>query len=161
MAPRPKNQKLAAIDGSAKKHPERVREIIPVDDDCPPKPSIIEGDKMSSDLWDDTVKKLQSMGLICTQDAHLLTAYVLNYRQLLLCAKDLQDNGDTSITRDGGQKASGSATNYQRYAQLHVKLMSELGLTPSARASLAKPVDRSQDSDDEVADLLARLGSGP
>ena len=157
MPRRPKNQKISAADGTFKKHPDREKEIIPVDSERPSPPLIVREDPICLAIWDETVDCVESMGLICTQDRDLLTAYVLNYRQLLICVKDIQDNGDTAITRDGGIRASGAATNYARYYQLHLKMMSELGLTPAARASLAPPKQRGEDDDSAVADLLKRL----
>lgn len=159
MPAKTKNQKIAEIDGSWRKHPERKREVIPVDSNRPEPPQIVKDDDLALALWVETCDTVESMGLLCTQDKALLTAYVLNYRQYLASVKQLHKEGDTSVTRDGGIRASGGATNYQRYAQLHIKLMAELGLTPSARASLAAPASRSEDEDNPVGVLLKRLGA--
>ena len=157
--PRPrKNQSTADIDGTNKKRPSRAREVIPVDDSRPLKPVIIEKDKIASAIWDETVDILESMGLLCSQDVAILTAYCMNYRQLIKSVEYIQKNGDLDLTRHGSVAANGASANYQRYQTFHIKLMTQLGLTPAGRSALAKPIDPADKNDKSVGELLKRLG---
>ena len=137
---KPKRQELATRDGSWNAHPEREKEVVPTTCERPSAPLLVQADELTLALWDETCDILQSMRLLVAEDKPLIEAYVLNYA----------DNGNL--------KASGSATNYARYIQAHQKLLSELGLTPSSRARLASPVDRSASESNPVGDLLKKLG---
>ncbi len=139
-------------------HPERAREVVPTTSERPSAPLLVQADELALALWAETCDMLQSMRMICKEDKPLLEAYVLNYVLFLRCVQDIHKNGDTYVADNGNLKASGSATNYARYIQSHHKLLAELGLTPSSRARLASPVDRSSSEDNPVGDLLRKLG---
>jgi P27 family predicted phage terminase small subunit len=155
---KPKRQELATRDGSWNTHPEREKEVVPTTCERPSPPLLVQADELTLALWDETCDILQSMRLLVAEDKPLIEAYVLNYALFLRCVQDIQKNGDTYVADNGNLKASGSATNYARYIQAHQKLLSELGLTPSSRARLASPVDRSASESNPVGDLLKKLG---
>ena len=157
---KPKRQELRAVDGTDRANPERAKEIVPVRDDRPEPTAIVKSNDLTLALWHETCDTLQNMKFLCLEDAPLIEAYVLNYTLLLGCIQSMFKDGDTSITRDGGSKASGAATNYGRYSATHIKLLQELGLTPVARQRLAPPQSRSKEEDNPVGNLLKKLGGG-
>lgn len=157
---KPKRQELAQIDGTHKDNPARRKAIVPVRDKRPEPSLLVQADELSLSLWHETCDTLDFMGFLKYEDGPIIEAYILNYGLLLRCIQDLHKNGDTTVTRDGGTKASGAATNYGRYIQTHTKLLSELGLTPSARTRLAPPESRSKDEQNPVGDLLKKLAGG-
>lgn len=157
---KPKRQELRAVDGSDRANPERAKEIVPVRDDRPSPTAIVRANPLALALWEETCDTLQNMKFLCLEDAPVLEAYVLNYTLLLNCIQSMFKEGDTSTTRDGGTKASGSATNYGRYSATHIRLLTELGLTPVARQRLAPPQSRNKDESNPVGDLLKKLSGG-
>lgn len=157
---KPLRQELKQVDGSSRVRPDRAKELVATRDETPEPSLIIQADELSLALWHETIDLLQNMKFLCLEDKPLIESYVLNYTLLLKCVQDMQQNGDTSITRDGGSKASGAATNYGRYASTHIKLLQELGLTPSARSRLAPPQTRNKDEDNPVGALLKKLSGG-
>ena len=155
-----RRQEVSVRNGSWNGKPHRKREIVPVRDGRPDAPLLVSGDELAMALWDETCDLLQGMRFLCLEDKPILEAYVLNYALLLRCIQDIQKNGDTYTNKDGGVKASGNATNYARFIQTHKRLLGELGLTPSSRASLAAPSNRKPGDDSKVGSLLEKLGGG-
>ena len=156
---KPKRQELKEVDGSWSTHPGREREIVPVRDGIPEPSILVQSDELSLELWNETCELLQSMRFICKEDKPLIEAYCVNYSLYLRCTQNIIKEGDIYVSSDGNVKSNGYATNVARYAALHLKYMSELGLTPSARARLASPKDRSAEEDNPVGDLLKKLGA--
>ena len=160
MAPKPKRQEIAAVDGTHKNNPNRKKAIVPTRSERPDPSLLIQGDELALAIWHETCDQLSFMGFLTLEDKPILESYTLNYALLLRCIQSLVKDGDTDVTREGGTRASGHATNYQRYMQTHIKLLSELGLTPSARVKLAPPESRSSQEDNPVGDLLKKLAGG-
>lgn len=160
MPPKHKRQEIAAVDGTHKNNPNRKKAIVPTRSERPDPTLIIQGDELSLALWHETCDQLSFMGFLTLEDKPIIESYVLNYSLLLRCTQELMKAGDTDTTREGGTRASGNATNYQRYMQTHIKLLNELGLTPSARVKLAPPESRSKDENNPVGDLLKKLAGG-
>ena len=155
-----KRQELAAVDGTHKANAGRRKAIVPTTDKRPEPTLLVQSDELALALWHETCNTLDFMGFLKHEDGPIIEAYVLNYGLLLRCIQEIHKSGDTSITRDGGSKASGAATNYGRYIQTHIKLLSELGLTPSARTRLAPPESRSGNEQNPVGDLIKKLAGG-
>ena len=134
--------------------------MVPTTSERPETPLLVQSDELTLALWEETCDTLGSMGMLVKEDKPLIEAYVMNYALFLRCVQDIQKNGDTYVADNGNLKASGTATNYARYIQVHQKLLSELGLTPSSRARLASPKSRTASERSPVGDLLKKLGSG-
>ena len=152
-------QEAAIANGVNRLNPERHREIVPVTDERPQPPLLVQADELCVALWNETCDVLQSMRFLVAEDKQILESYVLNYRELLVCAEELRNGGQTSPTQNG-TKPSGASQNWGRLMSLHIKLLNELGLTPSARARLAPPKNRSSQEDNSVGNLLKKLGNG-
>ncbi len=158
--PKPKRQEIKKNNGSDRVNPSRAKELVPVTDKRPEGPILIQSDELSLSLWNETCDVLQSMRFLCAEDKQVIEGYVLNYRELLLCAEEMHKYGNTSNSGDGGTRPSGASVNWTRLMGLHLKLLQELGLTPASRARLAAPASRSKDEKNDVGKLLKKLSNG-
>lgn len=158
--PKPKRQEITKHNGSETNRPSRAKELVPVTDKRPEPPIIVQGDELTLALWNETCDALQGMRFLCAEDKQLIESYVLNYRELILCAEEMHKCGNISATNDGGTRPSGASVNWARLMGLHLKLLQELGLTPSARARLAAPASRSKSEKTDVGNLLKKLSGG-
>ncbi len=155
--PKPKQVKLreqeGAFRGGKTRKPAELPSVL-----GRPSPSIlVQSDELSLAIYNETCDILQVMGILSEQDGIMLEAFALNYRELALCIKDMQANGIEAETQRGNGKSSVHTTNYHKFMATHLKLMSELGLTPSARLRLVPP-ERNADSGSPVDALLKKLG---
>jgi len=155
--PKPKQVKLreqeGAYRGGKSKKPDELPTVL-----GRPSPSIlVQSDDLSLAIYNETCDILQTMGVLTQQDGIMIEAFALNYRELALCIKDMQKNGIEAETQRGNGKSSVHTTNYHRFMATHLKLIGELGLTPSARLRMMPP-ERKGDSASPVDALLKKLG---
>ena len=155
--PRPKQVKLrekeGAFRGGKTKKPDELPTVL-----GRPTPSIlVQADELSLAIYNETCDTLQTLGILTEQDGIMIESFALNYRELALCIKDMQQNGIEAETQRGNGKSSVHTTNYHKFMATHLKLMGELGLTPSARLRMVPP-ERKADSGSPVDDLLKKLG---
>ena len=155
--PKPKQVKLreqeGAFRGGKAKAPVELPTVI-----GRPSPSIlVQSDDLSLAIYQETCDVLQTLGILTQQDGIMIEAFALNYRELALCIKDMQKNGIEAETQRGNGKSSVHTTNYHKFMGTHLKLMGELGLTPSARLRMVPP-ERKADSGSPVDALLKKLG---
>ena len=155
--PKPKQVKLreqeGAYRGGKTSKPDELPTVL-----GRPSPSIlVQSDDLSLAIYQETCDILQTMGVLTEQDGIMLEAFALNYRELALCIKDMQKNGIEAETQRGNGKSSVHTTNYHRFMATHLKLIGELGLTPSARMRMIPP-ERKADSASPVDILLKKLG---
>ena len=80
-------QETAVAEGMDRLHPERQREIVPVTDDRPEPPLLVQADELCVALWNETCDVLQSMRFLVAEDKQVLESYVLNYRELLVAPR--------------------------------------------------------------------------
>ncbi len=156
--PKPKSIELREIEGAyragGKTKPEGV---LPVVLGRPLASIIVQSDELAMSIFDEACDSLQSMGILCVEDSFLLNAYALNYRELVLCYQAMHKEGIEAETQRGGGKSSVYTSNSHKFLASHLRMMSELGLTPSARARMASP-ERKEDSNNPVDNLLKKLG---
>lgn len=155
--PKPKQVKLreqeGAFRGGKTKKPSELPTVL-----GRPTPSIlVQGDELSLAIYNETCDILQALGILTEQDGILIESFALNYRELALCIKDMQKNGIEAETQRGNGKSSVHTTNYHKFMATHLKLIGELGLTPSARLRMVPP-ERNPGSGSPVDDLLKKLG---
>ncbi len=155
--PKPKQVKLreqeGAFRGGKTRKPAELPSVL-----GRPSPSIlVQADELSLAIYNETCDILQTLGILTEQDGILLEAFALNYRELALCIKDMQANGIESETQRGSGKSTVHTTNYHKFMATHLKLVGELGLTPSARLRMIPP-ERKGDGSSPVDDLLKKLG---
>jgi phage terminase small subunit len=126
--PKPKQVKLreqeGAFRGGKTQKPAELPTVL-----GRPSPSIlVQADDLSLAIYNETCDILQTLGILTEQDGVLLEAFALNYRELALCVKDMQQNGIEAETQRGNGKSSVHTTNYHKFLAVHLKMIGELGL---------------------------------
>jgi P27 family predicted phage terminase small subunit len=117
-------------------------------------------DQDAREIFEGTKKRLKGLQLLDSADAELLAIYsdaVAKYRTISKLLDHAKDAG--SMTTDEDAKDAGSMTtdedvkNCQSWARLVAAYAEKLGLTPTARARLAKRKAEKQ-APDELEELL-------
>ncbi len=158
---RPKsNPQLLEASGAYEKNPSRrpdaataIKAIV-----GRPAPSIlIQADELTLSIFNETCDVLDSMSILNTSDRFLIEAYCLNSRELFYLSKLIQDNGHGQLKDDGTRVTCPNVVSWHKCMGTHVKLMSELGLTPQARMRMVAPEAQNAGAD-KVTDLMSKLG---
>ncbi len=158
---RPKsNPKLLEASGAYVKNPDRrpdestaIKAIV-----GRPEPSIlVQADELTLSIFNETCDILDSMSILNTSDRFLIEAYCLNSRELFYLTKQIQDNGHGQLKDDGTRVTCPNVVSWHKCMGTHVKLMSELGLTPQARMRMVAP-EAKNNSTDKVTSLMDKLG---
>ena len=125
---------VAEANGSYRKNPaRRPTHTISGSDGIPVKPDFIELDETASAVWDETVGVLRECNILSETDTHLLTSYVSCYSEWKKAYLHVAKNGHEN--EDG--KTSAQSMTFHKLADRHLKLLGELGLSPSSRARLS------------------------
>jgi len=125
---------VAEANGSYKKNPSRKpANIIHASAGVPVKPDFIELDETASAVWDETVSVLKECKILSETDTHLLTSYVSCYAEWKKAYLHVAKHGHEN--EDG--KTSAQSMTFHKLADRHLKLLGELGLSPSSRARLS------------------------
>jgi P27 family predicted phage terminase small subunit len=139
---KPLATKVAEANGSYRKNPSRKpANIINAAAGIPVKPDFVELDETASAVWDETVGVLKDCGILSETDTHLLTSYVSCYAEWLKAYLHVSKHGHES---DG--KTSPQSMTFHKLADRHLKLLGELGLSPSSRARLSVATSKDQET---------------
>ena len=152
---KPLATEVAEANGSYRKNPaRRPTKIIKGSDGIPIKPDFVESDEVASAIWDETVDVLKDCGILSQTDTHLLTNYVVTYSEWRKAFVHVSKYGHEN--EDG--KTSTQSMTFHKLADRHLKLLGELGLSPSSRArlSVAKS-DAGQEEKESLASVLRQL----
>ena len=136
--------------GAFKANPER-RPANPIkgDDRDPIAPSFIQTDDRAMSVWSETCDVLRAANILTRTDTHLLATYCSTYSEWSKLHTIIQKEGHS--TPDG--KTSPESVAYFKLSAQHLKLVSELGLSPSSRARLS--VAKSEGSKSEATSLAS------
>lgn len=155
--PLPTATKEAA--GSFNVHPGRRNAAEPkAKRGYPVKPEHIDADDVASGQWDELCKTLDELGILTTADKSLLALYCQTYSEWMKLQLHVQANGCVLFNDKGNASQSPEAIQVHRYADRLLKMMSELGLTPSARSRVKVP--EKSEEDDPFGELMTRMGRG-
>ena len=124
--------------GSYINHPERRTPDEPAPTSgAPDKPEVVKQDKFASVFWDQTCKLLDDMGVLTHADLQVLQLYCENESLLEQCRTQLE------VMDWQGSKRSPGLMQWNACIDRKMKLMAELGLTPSSRTKLrvVKPAE--------------------
>ena len=139
---KPLATEVAEANGSYRKNPaRRPKHTITGSDGIPVKPDFVELDETASAVWDETVSVLKDCNILSETDSHLLTNYVVTYSEWKKAAIHVSKHGHEN--EDG--KTSTQSVTFHKLADRHMKLMSELGLSPSSRARLSVATSKDQE----------------
>ena len=125
---------VAEANGSYKKNPNRkppnpIKGSVGI----PVKPDFIELDETASAVWDETVGVLKQCNILTETDTHLLISYVSCYSEWRKAYLHVAKHGHEN--EDG--KTSAQSMTFHKLADRHLKILGELGLSPSSRARLS------------------------
>ena len=130
---KPQSTAVQERNGALKKNPQRRNENEPpVKRGMPNVPATVKSDKFAHAQWKVVCQLLDEMGILSTSDVFLIELFCITYSEMVAMLKDRKKRG-TVI--DG--KRNANSTDYHKHQDRLVKLMAEMGLTPSARTRLS------------------------
>lgn len=110
-------------------------------------------DTPAKKIFKDTVKELQSIGLLANVDTYNLAIMSNSMQKYIECTQRLHsdDMVITSINKSGNEyQSENPLINIQKkYAETVIKLSTEFGLTPSARLKIIQSNTQDQDEEEE------------
>ena len=131
---KPRAIEVQEASGAFEKNPDRrPKKTISSDSRSPTAPSFIESDETAFKVWNETVDVLRDCGILSKTDTHLLATYCSTYSEWTKCHTYIQTNGH----EDSNGKTSPQSVAYFKLSAQHMKLIGELGLSPSSRARLS------------------------
>lgn len=122
----------------------------------PVAPSYIRDDKVASAVWDETVDVLKDCGILSKTDTHLLVSYCSTYSEWVKCYTHVSENGH----KDDNGKTSPESMTFHKLADRHLKLLSELGLSPSSRARLSVAKSEAEEDEENSLKNIMRMMKG-
>lgn len=140
--------------GAHKNHPERRNKAEPqTEKGIPPIPESIAADAIASRCWQSVCKTLNDMGILTIADASVMELYCVTYSQWRWLSEVVKDGNCSTLNANGGVVTLPEANQVHKYSATLLRLMAELGLTPSSRSRIhAEP----QVEDDPFTDFLKR-----
>lgn len=149
---KPKPSHLKVLNGSAKKHPDRVNKHEPkAPSGRPPMPRYF--DSVAKVKWKELCDLLDEMGVLSSADRTVLEMCCTAYSEYRKLHATIDNHG--RVGDDG--KAHSLTSSLHKYRAEVVRHMSELGLTPSSRSRVRTDTVGHKDP---MADLRERLGFG-
>ena len=144
---------LKDASGAHDKNPQRRNASEPaLAKGIPPIPESIAEDAIASKCWVSVCGTLHEMGILTLADASVMELYCVTYSQWRWLSEVVKD-GNCSIATEKGVTTLPEANQVHKYAATLIRLMAELGLTPSSRSRIhAAP----KEEDDPFTDFLKR-----
>jgi P27 family predicted phage terminase small subunit len=156
---KPKATAEKEASGAYRKNPQRRNKTEPKPvRGRPVKPEHVESCEVASAQWDELCSTLDAMNILTVADKSLLALYCQTYSEWSKLQHHVRENGCTIFNDKGNASQSAEAIQVHRYADRLLKMMSELGLTPSSRSRIKTP-EQTED-EDPMAELLSRIGRG-
>lgn len=144
--------------GSYRKDPQRRNKNEPkARRGYPKKPNLIAACKVASAQWDETCKTLDELGILTIADRSMLWLYCQTYAEYLKLQQHVREHGCSQTNDKGNVSQTPEAVQVHRYADRLIKLMAEMGLTPSSRSRLV--VKQAEEEDNPIEILLQRMGA--
>ena len=156
------NPKLAESIGSFVANPHRRPDpelIVPTREGRPDPTPVIAEDPRTLEIWDRICGTLEGMEILEVEGQTLLESFCLNYSIMIQAVECIRKEGITVDASRGGVRTNPACTLFTSSVATHKSLLSEFGLTPSSRASMAVPKSV-QSADEPIAILMKRLGGG-
>lgn len=115
----------------------------------PKKPDTVKKDPISDAFWDRACATLDDMNVLTTADTDVLESYALNEAQLRKAYE--------RMNAEEWKNRSPAMVHWNKCMDRRLKLMAELGLTPSSRTRLTAAPKKKESS---VEDFIESLGAG-
>jgi len=150
MGRKHKPRELAELEGAIKKNPQRYRDPVPTaSSNEPQRPEHLTTEAGSE--WDRMEQVMRSAGLWSASYQVTIELYCetyANYRKSLT----LVEKTGLALVRGKEIKRNPFSVELHKYKEETLKLLAELGLTPSSRSRITL-----QDRDNEADDFLKLL----
>ena len=147
-SPRPKPTVLKIIEGNPGKRPLNKKEPKP-QVSLTPCPAYLKKDKIAYSEWNRISGELYKLGLLTNVDRAALELYCSQYAVYRRALRDIEQKGLITTNIRKGDKAN-PATQIAREAAKMIKAIAvEFGLTPSSRARISLPNEKSSDAEFE------------
>lgn len=145
--------------GAFEKDPQRRNDSEPIAKrGFPDVPVSIAGDELAVECWNRICGTLDDMGILTVSDFSVLEVYCQTYSQWRFLNDYVKNGNVREVSSKGDARTSPEAVQVHKYADRLVKLMAELGLTPSSRSRIHAP---GKEEEDPFAEFLKkRMGRG-
>lgn len=154
---KPKATAVKEAEGSFTRHPERRNHLEPVVKVERPEPSEnIKSDPASLAAFNHVVDCLVEMRVAASVDRDLIEAYAAVYVELWENVLAMRQEGQVVDGARGGMVRNPRAVIVGTLRNQQVKMLAEMGLTPSSRSRLKAAPD---DSEDIFAQLMKKRES--
>lgn len=100
---------------------------------APEMPQCVKDEALASAVWNHVTDVLKDAGILSRTDTHLLTHYTITYSMWLKVQEHVMRHGHA----DENGKTSPESVAFFKLSSQHLKLLGELGLSPSSRARLS------------------------
>lgn len=145
---KPRALEVQEASGAFLKNPNRRPTVkVKGSEGDPVAPDFIKSDDSAMAIWLEVVEVLRAANILSRTDTHLLATYCSTYSQWAVLHTFIQKEGHSTV--DG--KTSPESVAYFKLSAQHLKLVNELGLSPSSRARLS--VAKSDSGKDEATTL--------
>lgn len=153
---KPKTTAQKEASGAHRKNPQRRNKDEPkASRGAPAKPEHVAADEVASSQWDELCRTLDEMNILTTADRSLLALYCSTYAEWHRLQEHVSKNGCTTINDKGNVGQSPEGIQVHRYADRLLKMMAEMGLTPSSRSRIKVP--KTEQEDNPFEQVLARM----
>jgi len=113
-------------------------------------------DAVGREMWNRIVKELRATDMMTNVDVYALAIACDAYSKFVLTSKAIKKDGlvlEHKNTKGATNRvANPNAALANQYAKMFKSFCSEFGLSPAARARLAKPKDVNEDDEDDDLD---------
>lgn len=144
--PKPRATAVQEAAGAFVRHPERRNKHEPQPTPgWPACPDFVEADPVAKSCWDSACKTLEQMKILSQADQAVLAVYCSTYSQWRWLSEYVKEGNCREVNDKGTASTSPEAQQVHKYADRLIRLMAELGLTPSARSRIKVGNDTEQD----------------
>ena len=141
--PKPKATAIKERNGSYKVNPGRRNKREPkVSTKSPTMPPTIKADQLAAKTWRRVVKHHREMGILGQTDSELLELYCTTYSDYRKYREAVNENGIGNAT---GARFSLEYKALQETTQRLMRLIPEMGFSPSSRSSMISATTDDQD----------------
>jgi P27 family predicted phage terminase small subunit len=137
---------IKEASGAFAKDPQRRNKSEPeAKRGWPNAPDHVKSDAVAFECWMNVCTTLDELAILTTADQCLMALYCSTYSQWLWLAETVKDGNCRDINVQGNATTTPEAQQVHKYADRLLKMMSELGLTPSSRSRLHVKKDEETD----------------
>ena len=156
---KPKPTAVKKASGALRKNPKRANKREPSPPtgwpDCP---LYVKKDKPAHEHWKWLCKTLDEMHVLSKADLAVLEMAAVTYARWRELDVIIAGANVSEISGRGSVITRPEAVQVHKHADRYLKLISELGLTPSSRSRIK--VDKQEHAQSGFEQLLSRMGAG-